>query len=193
MADIQGIRDDLRTCRECCQKYLAFFSKGVDGEQGNFLSELLATTAFTKYGRCFKGGVRDKGAKAVLNQLNHEDLEVHRLIIDIRDKHVSHSVNEFERPQVLVWLRDEPPNREILNVSVGTKYISAVDAAIFSNWIVLIDKIDKWLHTEFQSEAHRLTQLVKDRFTLDELYDRIGKIKKHEVRSGDIHKTRKGV
>ena len=193
MADIDGIRHDLRVCRDCCQKYLALLSKGMKGENDHFLSEVLVTTAFTKYGRCFKGGVRIKTTKEILDQLTDEDLEVHQVLVDIRDKHVSHSVNEFERSQVSVWLRHESPEREVTNVSIGTTYISAPDAAVFSSWIVLIDKIDKWLHQEFQAESQRLAQLVKDRFTLDELYDKIGKGKRHEVKCKDIPKTRKGV
>ena len=193
LADIQGMLHDLRVCRDCCQKYLALISREDRGEHDHFLSEVMVTTAFTKYGRCFKGGVRVKTRNEALKQLSEEDLEVHQIIIDIRDKHVSHSVNEFERPRAMVSLRGDSPERELTGVSIGTTYIMAPDAVVFHNWIVLIDRLGDWLREESKKESRRLTEIAKERFSLDELYDRIGEGKRHEVRFRDIPRTRKGV
>ena len=133
-----------------------------------------------------------KTEKEILNQLDDEGLKTHQLVIDIRDKHVSHSVNEFEHHRASVWLSHESPDRKVTNVSIGTTYITAPDPFVFQNWILLIDKIDKWLHAETLTESNRLTEIVKDRFTLDELYDRVGQGKPHEVEFKDVARTRKG-
>jgi len=192
MADMFGIQGDLLICLDCCKGYLARLQRQFQGEEdARLTTECLVTTAFTKYGRCFKGGVRKGVEKELLSSLNDEDLEVHELIINIRDKHVSHSVNSFETPQVCVWLRGGDDDRQVTNVNVSIHGVMGPDADIFVNWMILLEKQLEWLRTESQKESKRLKTIVEKRYSLDELYDRIGKGSAPTIRIGDIPKTRK--
>jgi len=192
MADIFGIEQDLRICLKCCRGYLARLQREFQGEESAVLTtECLVTTAFTKYGRCFKGGVRKGVEKELLKSLTSEDLEVHELVINIRDKHVSHSVNSFETPQVCVWLRGGEDDRKVTNVNVAIHEVLAPDAGIFVNWTILLEKQLEWLRAESQKESMRLKAIVEERYSLDELYDRIGQGSAPTIRIGDIPKARK--
>lgn len=70
-----------------------------DGQQ--LMSRALLNAAVVSYGRVFKGGVRS--VRLRVDELSDPDQEhfstTHEALLNLRDKHVAHSVNEYERAE----------------------------------------------------------------------------------------------
>ena len=48
LADLTGIRADLRVCRQACERYLNLLQSSNKGHEYLFMSQVLVTTAFTQ-------------------------------------------------------------------------------------------------------------------------------------------------
>ncbi len=176
LADLYGIEYDLTACRAYCEKYLQAY-------RGQFLTdpaerERLGTEhlgcfsahVFVKYGRCFKGGIRAKTSEALTGSFTPEELELHQLILDIRDKYIAHSVNNLEVHIVRVSLNPEERGRAVNNVNIESRYLAGPEPQLFAGLQGLIDKHLKWIELEKEKEQKRLMQLVSQRFSFDHLY-----------------------
>lgn len=81
--------------------------------------------AHVAYARCFIGGARRNVPLDFLSTLDGEPVELHNYIIDMRNKHVAHSVNAFEQVQIGIVLDEEQGSA----VGVGIGHLKrAVDA-----------------------------------------------------------------
>ena len=125
---------------------------------------------FVRYGRCFKGGLRDKTAKGALAALTPDDIALHQLVIDIRDKYVAHSVNDLEFHKARVWLNPEEYGRKINNVNIESQYLTGPEPALFEALGRLVDKLLSWIDSEKRHEEKQLIEVVAGKFTLSELY-----------------------
>lgn len=88
-------------------------------EDDAYQLDALATAALVKYSRIFKSGVREKISHMSIG-FNDEELEAHEYLINLRDKHISHSVNGYERGQVVAFLEIEK-NKEIRVSGITTE------------------------------------------------------------------------
>ena len=175
LADLYGIGYDLRSCSVYCEKYIQTFaaisqpSKIQPTNEGAHL-ECFSAFVFIKYGRCFKGGIRDETSKEILENLSPEDLELHQFAIDIRDKYIAHSVNDFEAHKVRVWLNPEENGRTINNVNIESHYIAGQNLEFYQRMKHLISRFLSWIDVEKKREEARLIKLVGQRYSLDYLY-----------------------
>lgn len=173
LADLYGIAYDLQACRDYCDKYLrAFegaFSRATD--EAKHL-ECFSVYVFVKYGRCFKGGVRGKAGVEALTALSAEDLELHNLVVNIRDKYVAHSVNDLESHKVQVWLNPEEKGRKINSVGIESDYLAGPEPRMFESLKQIIDKLLSWIEAEKKREEERLIPIVAKNYDLNGLYSR---------------------
>jgi hypothetical protein len=170
LADLCGIANDLQSCRAYCEEYVKTFASILKPTHDVRHLESFCMHVFVKYGRCFCGGVRTEVAKRALSSLSPEDKTFHQLVMDVRNKHVAHSVNNFESHKLRVWLNPEEKGRNINGVSIETDYFVAPECQFFERLMSLIDKLLSWISTEQKREEKMLIGLVGDHYSLDELY-----------------------
>lgn len=94
-AALHLVRNDLLFASDC---FVEADKLGIPDVQ-NTLSKALIFAGATAYARCFKGGVRTVKLTTELLAVHCAgyDAETHEYLIALRDKHVAHSVNSFER------------------------------------------------------------------------------------------------
>lgn len=172
LADLYGVANDLRACRDYCEKYLQTVATILQPTDDGKHLECFSVYIFVKYGRCFKGGVRWDTEKQILKTLSPEDSDLHQLIIAIRDKYIAHSVNDFESHKVRVCLNPKERGRKINNVNIESDYLVGPEPRLFERLKCLIDKLLAWIDTEMKREEERLIQLVGERYDLNDLYSR---------------------
>lgn len=170
--DLTGIENDLQSCSYYCEKYINVMEHiaSPDPLTDREHLECIATFAFVKYGRCFKGGVRSSTEKELSQQIAEKDLELHKHALDIRDKHISHSINEFENHRLRVWLNPKERGRKVNNVNIESHRLVAPSPEFFTRLTALIETHLTWIKTEQKKESAALKELVTERYTLDELY-----------------------
>lgn len=62
-------------------------------------------SGLVSHARCFRGGVRTAGgAPDAVRALSESNKERHEYFLNLRDKHIAHSVNAFEQAKVAVGL-----------------------------------------------------------------------------------------
>ena len=118
------------------------------------------------------GGIRDETSKEILATLSPEDLKLHQLTIDIRDKYIAHSVNDLETHKVRVLLNPEEKGRKINNVNIESHCVAGQDLQIYQRLKQLISRLLSWIDVEKKREEERLIKLVGERYGLNDLYSR---------------------
>lgn len=192
LADLSGIAHDLRSCQDNIALYAELSTTKLSLRKHE-LMDCVMTTIIIRYGRCFGQSVRGVTQKELEAQLGPADLDVHKMIIALRNKHYAHSENSCELAQINVWLTTDSPEKEATNVSVGTRYVSGGDPIILNNLSVLLSKLLNWAIDEEKKESIRLLPVVLKKYSLEALYDLIGKTPQYEVTIGDLSKKRPGV
>lgn len=97
LADLGAIVQNLGSTIKICSRLKKMLK---EGSEDSLLIESLWTTALIKYSRCFKSGKRFGLDESILDGLKGEPHKVHKLYLNMRDKHIAHSVNPFEQMQV---------------------------------------------------------------------------------------------
>lgn len=94
-ASLHLAADDLRLAQE---SFVEAAKPSVSDGQGN-LSKALIHAGIISYARPFVGGVRGFRLSAEFFSMiwNTGDIDRHKYLYTLRDKHVAHSVNDFER------------------------------------------------------------------------------------------------
>lgn len=101
-----------------------------ENSEDRVLIESLWTTALISYARCFSSGKRLGLSEDIFKNKNLEGDPVgcHKHYVDLRNKHIAHSVNPFE--QVAVDLQLSPPDstkQEVLAVAVLSMRLICTD------------------------------------------------------------------
>lgn len=149
---------DLAGCAEDMLSASDFFKMFVDKsyERDCTLLDALATAAVIRYGRSFGPGVRARLDIRQLPSATPEELELHRHIIAVRNRHAAHPVNMQETHSVTVSVRQGDAGLQVTSVSsqtlVGTSI--SVDLARAARQLCL-----RWfgsLNDQKQAECRRL-------------------------------------
>ena len=122
--DLFSIMLELDSVMKICR----FLIKNVDNNKVDpLIKESMWTTAVIKYSRCFKSGKRFGLKKDVFSGLLGEPYKTHKFFMDMRDKHIAHSVNPYE--QVNVGLFVDEKKKKIIGVGClhGRLIISSKD------------------------------------------------------------------
>lgn len=97
LADLGAIVQDLGFTMKTCSRLKKLLE---EKSQDSLLIESMWTAALIRYTRCFASGKRFGLSKSIFNGLKGEPHKVHKMYIDLRNKHIAHSVNPFEQMEV---------------------------------------------------------------------------------------------
>lgn len=115
LADLAAIIQDLRAIMQACLRLTKLLD---EDSKDNILIESLWTSALIKYARCFASGKRFGLSKDIFQGLQGEPIKAHQFYIDLRNKHITHSVNPFEQMEVgLVLSSTNESEKKIIGVS----------------------------------------------------------------------------
>jgi hypothetical protein len=121
-ADLHMIANDLSFAIDCFREA----DKIGMPDASNLHSKALIFSAVTAYSRPFKTGVRQlKMDASYFETATNFDLELHNNLISIRDKHIAHSVNEFER-SASVGVMVGHPSAKWRPAGVGVTKLNAI-------------------------------------------------------------------
>jgi len=122
LADLGAIVQDLGFTMKTCSRLKKLLK---EKSQDSLLIESMWTAALIRYARCFATGKRFGLTESIFDGLQGEPHKVHKMYIELRDKHIAHSVNPFE--QMAVGLILSPQNsheRKIIGVAtMSMRYI----------------------------------------------------------------------
>ena len=115
-ADLVSLKHDFVIARESLQELFRMLdvrqTASGDGDSGSDsgtgVERALFSAAIISYGRAFKSGVRrakpDERAAIADHRGEKELLRLHQYVLDLRDKHVAHSVSPLEEVHVAAVL-----------------------------------------------------------------------------------------
>src|SRR5687767_7424704 len=95
LSELASLFHDLKFVVDAGDSLDAVFA---EGREDSTLAQAYWTAAVITYIRCFTTGIRSRLTESDLARLplEGEVVEFHRLLKDMRDKHIAHSVNPFE-------------------------------------------------------------------------------------------------
>jgi hypothetical protein len=115
LADLGAIVQDLGFTMKTCSRLKKLLK---ENSQDSLLIESMWTAALIRYARCFATGKRFGLSESIFDGLVGEPHKVHRMYMDLRDKHIAHSVNPFEQMAVgLVLSPQSSHERKIIGVA----------------------------------------------------------------------------
>lgn len=123
LADLTSLIQDLDLCNKTCERLIA----SLEGEtEDPILQAGLWTAALISYARCFATGKRFGISEEFLGKLNGDPVEVHRYYINMRDKHIAHSVNPFEQVKIGLLLEDPTIKKKVIGVvNLSQRHVTA--------------------------------------------------------------------
>lgn len=141
LGDLSLIVLDLRSTIDICRRLIEELQKG---EQDGVLIEALWTAALVKYTRCFATGKRLGLDEKIFEHFEGDPLGTHGYFIDMRNKHVAHSVNLFEEVRVGVVLSAPSAEaRKVEGVAVLTRKLISAEVDGVRNLITLASTLHK--------------------------------------------------
>lgn len=157
LSDLYGIIKDLDSVSEFCQRLVDAW----DAEPPDFdLLDALSTACVVRYCRCFEGGVRCKLDPDSVKAVDPRFAEFHDYLFSLRQKHLSHSVNEFEENCVAVSVAEPPSLPEVQGIAVVGGRVAGLDRRTASNLQELAKKLKKAASVEYESEEDKLRAIV---------------------------------
>jgi hypothetical protein len=175
LADMAGVHMDLRTVAATAK--VLDRKRGSDSIRDNFLElEALQSHALTRYGRSFNSGVRTAFIipPEWITNLPAELCEAHSEFLALRDKHIAHSVND--------WELNVPVARVRIDRNTGEGIVHQVTVTQSRVVMLASDSLDKlWrvakaladrVEMEMNVESKKLLEIAKQ-IPLEELKRRI--------------------
>lgn len=125
------------------------------------LVQALATSAIVSYARPFASGRRQRMQLSNDFQVSEDQTELHKRIIEIRNKHVAHPVNEFETHAVFISYHVEAPEPIATGIATGSMLLPSIDPQEVEPLIVLCRSLLEQVHHKRAVESSRLLELAK--------------------------------
>ncbi len=162
-AALHLIAGDLQFALDCFKLANTF---GTPDDR-NLQSKALIFSGVVAYARCFKSGVRQSlSASNIGANTGTFDFEIHNYLVTLRDKHVAHSVNDFEdcQPVAIVVGRPESGWRDGSGVGVVIKQTVGISADLLRRAIVHIDNLHQWVTRDLETKRIAIYQTFRDDF-----------------------------
>jgi hypothetical protein len=122
-ADIASIVQDLNLCMKMCERLIESLDSG---REDPVLQASLWTSAIIGYARCFATGKRFGISDKYLSRLNGDPVGAHKFFMNMRDKHIAHSVNPFEQTKIGLVLSDPEMGKKVIGiVNISQRHITA--------------------------------------------------------------------
>jgi hypothetical protein len=165
LADVYGTILDLRFAREVVKRLAA-----MQNDPDPVVLRALWNSALIAYARCFSSGKRRSDLRPDIFLPVDGALAVHEYFINMRNKHVAHSVNPFEQLAVDIQLVPEGDGpKEIQGVGISSMVHVGPGSGDAQNFLNLIDIAIPDL--EHRQEELREAVLQKARsLPINELY-----------------------
>jgi hypothetical protein len=130
LADIVSIHRDLAFVVECCDRLLALLDRD---DRDPVATRAFFSAALVAYVRCWSTGVRQGLATDVLEAFDGEPEAFHQVVKDMRDKHIAHAVNPFERVAVGVAIARSADGSPDFGVSQLVAELVSFDSSFVSS------------------------------------------------------------
>lgn len=125
LADLAAIFQDLGAAMQTCSRLMELLKEDSNDQ---IVVDSLWTSALIRYARCFTDSRRFGLSETVFDGLQGDPVGAHRLYIDLRNKHIAHSVNPFEQMEVGVVLSPvESAQKDILGVATLSMRLMTFD------------------------------------------------------------------
>lgn len=169
LADMAGMRDDLEAAAEMAHR--AYTDN--QGLRNQIALEALQDAALVRYGRVFgKPGRRDafRIPEGWLDELTDEQRRAHANFRALRDKHVAHSVNDWEinTPVAYLSIDRETGAGEVRSVGVLQERVILMSAPSLQLLEQLANTLAKRITEEMKSQETRVLEVAK-KIPIDEL------------------------
>lgn len=180
LADLMGIRVDLLSARELA----ALLKETYKANQNEKLKliEALSIAVLIKYSRPFarSGGVRMRLGEDALNVFTGPQQKEHSRILEIRNKYVAHSVNEFEDSQpVARYWKERVHSEGITSIEVVHTRVTGLSSTDADSIIELTDKLLGYVDSRLQAEKTKVLEMIRQ-IPIDDL------LRKFRTRSAHI-------
>lgn len=167
LADLAAIIQDFRTIMQTCSRLKNILD---ENSKDHILIESLWVSALIKYARCFATGKRFGLSKDIYQNLQGEPLKAHQFYIDLRNKHIAHSVNPFEQMEVGFILSSVNESEKKI---VGVLTFSMRHIFSDKKGVQQLGMLSKIAHDKICSMAKETEQKVLEegkKIPIDELY-----------------------
>ena len=168
LADLEGLKQDLAAVAETCSR-LAELLK-VDSKD-HIVVEALWTSALIRYARCFADGKRYGLEESIFNGLNGDPIGTHRVFIDIRNKHIAHSVNPLEQTHVGLVLERPERGKRVIGVAALAFRQIAGDIRLVPQLGALASVLAKRVATLAKEFEEKVLKIGRD-LPIEDLYAR---------------------
>jgi len=164
LADMAGVQMDLRTVAGTTAQLTRMLER--DGPRADTLkAEAMQSHALIRYGRCFRGGVRTAFLvpQEWIDALPADLRDGHAFFLDLRDKYVAHSVNDWELniPVARVRVDQESGSVEAHAVSVNQHRVLLLDVVSYNTLWQLARQLADRVEAEMEPERVRLLEYAK--------------------------------
>lgn len=158
LADLAGIRDDLEQIRG----YLGVLDQQVARNYREYyVWEGITAAIAAAYGRCFNEGVRERLPRSLMNSAPSAVRATHDYLTDLRNKHVAHSVNEYEHNYLEVRVSYEHGSPVgIADVSVQTSRFIPISDGELPSVRGLVDWVRAFVDAEFEAERAKICDVL---------------------------------
>lgn len=157
---------DLRFVESSCRQLQSLY-ESEDG-QGPYYTAI-SQSAVVTYARCFASGVRDS-LRALLEKAPTDLRSSHEYFVDLRNKHVAHSVSELEQTHAVVAWKKHRGRYRVASVGAVHVSVAGLSELEYTN----LSKLASW----FLSELNGPFQVERDR-----LFEAISKIDERKLRA----------
>ena len=169
LADLETIAQDLGFTMQTCSRLKVLLR---EESKDSILIESLWTASLIRYARCFTSGKRYGLTEAMFEGLQGEPIKVHRMYIDLRNKHIAHSVNPFEQMEVgLVLSPKNGHKKKIIGVATLSMRLITLDVEGVHQ-LGLLSKVILKKVCEIAKQYEQKTLEIGKTLPLDELYER---------------------
>lgn len=159
LADLHGIASDLQRAQEFGRLLLEQLRS--PSPQWHLLEPLSIALAVA-YARAFSGGVRHYLSEADLSTLTDEQREIHSFIKAYRDKHIAHSVNEFEENVARAnYCLERVQDEGITAIGYGGGRLASLSGIQAEQVVSLAVTLEGQVRSQIESEAARLLIIVR--------------------------------
>ena len=173
VADMAGVLMDLRLAAATVKQ----LERHRDTEKwDNLLMECMQDSALIHYGRCYSGGIRTAFLipREWIDVLPAELRLAHQDFLDLRDKHIAHSVNDWEinTPVARVRIDQETGEVKVHQVTVNKSRVVMLASDSLEKLWQLAKTLGDRVEEEMKLEQAKLLEIAKQ-IPVEELKRRI--------------------
>jgi hypothetical protein len=159
LADLHGIATDLQRAQEFARLFLSQFNT----EPANWqLVEPLSIAIAVAYARAFSGGVRHHLTQGDLIVLTDAQRASHQFLRDYRDKHIAHSVNEFEENTARAnYCQERVATEGITSIGYSGSRLVSLSGREIQAVIEIAAALEIHVRSQIRAEEERLLPIVR--------------------------------